>query len=89
MSEEKGKVVAVTCPCCQSLLWVEPATGSVVKSERAAAKKKESLDDLLLKEKKKKEGFATKFEATAELEKKKFESAKEKFEKAFEKLDDE
>ncbi|MCX6562850.1 MAG: hypothetical protein NTU60_04500 [Candidatus Aminicenantes bacterium] len=88
MSEEKGKVVAVTCPCCHSLLWVEASTGSLVKSEKAA-KKKESLDDLLLKEKKKKDGFATKFEETAELEKKKFETAKEKFAKAFEKLDDE
>jgi hypothetical protein len=89
MSEEKGKVVAVTCPCCQSLLWIDASTGGLVKSEKAAAKKKESLDDLLLKEKKKKDGFATKFEETAELEKKKFETAKAKFEKAFEKRDDE
>ena len=88
MSEQKGKVVAVTCPCCHSLLWVDPSTGGVVKSEKVA-KKKESLDELLLKEKQKKDGLATKFEATADLEKKKFESAKEKFEKAFEKLDDE
>jgi len=88
MSEEKGKIVAVTCPCCRTLLWVEASTGGVVKTEKAA-KKKESLDDLLLKEKQKKDGFATKFEATADLEKKKFETAKEKFEKAFEKLDEE
>ena len=89
MGDQKGKVVAVTCPCCQSLLWIDASTGGLVKSEKAAAKKKESLDDLLLKEKKKKDGFATKFEETAELEKKKFETAKEKFAKAFEKLDEE
>lgn len=87
MSDEKGKVVAVTCPCCRTLLWVDPATGGVVKTEKAA-KKKESLDELLLREKQKKDGFATKFEATADLEKKKFETAKEKFEKAFEKAEE-
>jgi len=76
----------VTCPCCQSVLWVEAATGSVMKSERVA-KKKESLDGLLLKEKE--EGFETKFEATADLEKQKLAKAEEKFEKTFEKLDDE
>ena len=76
----------MTCPCCQSVLWVEAATGSVMKSERVA-KKKESLDGLLLKEKE--EGFETKFEATADLEKQKLAKAEEKFEKTFEKLDDE
>ncbi len=87
MSTEKGKVHEVVCPSCQAVLWVEASTGAVVKSERAA-KKKESLDDLLLKEKKKKDAFATKFEATAELEKRKHEKAKEKFEKAFGKFRD-
>jgi hypothetical protein len=82
MSQDKGKVVEVACPCCRTILWVETSTGNVVKSEKAA-KKKESLDDLLLKEKKKKEGFETKFEATADLEKQKLAKAKEKFEKAF------
>jgi hypothetical protein len=87
MSTEKGKVHEVVCPCCQAVLWVEASTGGILKSERTA-KKKESLDDLLLKEKKKKEGFATKFEATAELEKRKHQKAREKFEKAFGKLED-
>jgi hypothetical protein len=87
MSQDTGKTFEIVCPCCRAVLWVDAEARGVVKSEKAA-KKKESLDDLLLREKKKKEGFATKFEATAELEKQKREQAKEKFAKAFEKLDE-
>ncbi len=87
MSNDREKTFEVTCPCCQATLWVDPLARSVIKSEKAA-RKKESLDDLLLKEKKKKEGFESKFEATAEIEKQKRQKAKEKFEKAFGKLDE-
>jgi hypothetical protein len=84
MSPEREKMHEIVCPCCQASLWVEAATGRIIKSERAAAaRKKESLDDLLLREKQKKEGFATKFEATAEVEKQKREKAAEKFAAAF------
>jgi hypothetical protein len=88
MSQEPEKIREVVCPCCQATLWIEAETGRLIKSEKAAVgKKKESLDDLLLKEKKKKEGFATKFESTAEIEKQKREKAQEAFEKAFGKVD--
>jgi uncharacterized Zn finger protein (UPF0148 family) len=84
MNEEQGKVHEVVCPCCQATLWIEAETGQLVKSEKAAsARKKESLDDLLLREKRKQEGFATKFESTAEVEKQKREKAAEKFAAAF------
>jgi hypothetical protein len=86
MDAEQGKVFEVVCPCCRSVVWVDATTGGIVKSERAA-KKKESLDDLLIKEKKKKDGFATKFEATADLERKKRELAQEKFARAFGNVD--
>jgi hypothetical protein len=88
MDAEHGSVFEVECPCCRARIWVDGGTGGVVKSEKAA-KKKESLDELLLKEKRKTEGFATKFEATADLEKKKRELAKEKFAKAFGRLEGE
>jgi hypothetical protein len=55
--------------------------------EKRGGKKKESLDELLLKEKKRTEEFERKFEATAELEKKKLEKAKEKFKKALSDFD--
>jgi len=87
MSNDREKTFEVTCPCCQATLWVDPSARSVIKSEKAA-RKKASLDDLLLKEKKKQEGFESKFEATAEIEKQKRQKAKEKFEKAFDKLDE-
>jgi hypothetical protein len=88
MNHESDRVHEVVCPCCRATLWIEAETGRLVKSEKVAAvRKKESLDDLLLQEKKKKEGFATKFEATAEVEKQKREKAAEKFAAAFRKPD--
>lgn len=89
MSPKHEGVLEIVCPCCQATLWVEAETGRLVKSEKAAvARKKESLDDLLSREKKKIEGFATKFESTAEVEKQKREKAKEAFEKALGKIDE-
>lgn len=87
MSQDQGKVLEIVCPCCRAVLWVDTAGGGVVRSEKAA-KTKESLDDLLVKEKAKKDGFATKFEATAALERRKREKAKEAFEKALGKSED-
>jgi len=85
--KEKGKVFQIVCPCCSSLLWVDALREEVIQSEKRGAKKKDSLNELLLKEKKRKEGFERKFEATAELEKKKLEKAKEKFKKVLQDLD--
>jgi len=81
MSEGKD-VFQVICPCCRAALWVDGASRTVVKSEKGAGKEKSSLDDLLVKEKQRRDGFERKFEATAELEKKKQEKAREKFDKA-------
>ena len=85
--KEKGKVFQIVCPCCESLLWVDAVTREVIQTEKRGGKKKESLDELLLKEKKRTEEFERKFEATAELEKKKLEKAKEKFKKALSDFD--
>lgn len=84
MSEEKKipGLFEVICPHCQSILWVDGVLRGVVKTEKHAARKKGSLDDLLAKEKKRQEEFERKFEATAELERKKKEKAQEAFEKA-------
>ena len=81
MSEKKD-VFEVVCPCCRAALWVDGVSRTVVKSEKGAGKEKSSLDDLLVKEKQRRDGFERKFEATAELEKKKQEKAREKFDKA-------
>lgn len=80
--EHTEGVFSVVCPCCQAIVWVDSSTQGVVKFEKDGGKKKESLDDLLLRERKRTSEFGRKFEATAELEKKKKEKAKEKFEKA-------
>lgn len=68
----------VDCPVCRSVLWIDPVSQKVVKSEKSK-KKKGTLDDLLEKEKKRKSEFDRKFEVTAELEREKKKKAQEKF----------
>jgi len=80
--EKKAGLFQLICPCCQSVLWVDAVTQKVIQTEKKGVKKKGSLDELLVKEKKRMQEFERKFEATAELEKKKLEQAKEKFAKA-------
>lgn len=76
----------VNCPRCRSVLWVDPVSQDVVKSEKSQ-KKKGTLDDLLEKEKKRKSEFDRKFEATAELEKEKKKKAQEKFTEVLTKIE--
>lgn len=88
-SKKKSEVFQFICPCCHSELWVDPVTQEVIQFEKKGGRKKGSLEELLLKEKKKKEEFDRKFQATAELEKKKRKKAQEKFAEALTKLDKE
>ncbi|MFQ6068911.1 MAG: hypothetical protein ACE5LC_00130 [Candidatus Aminicenantales bacterium] len=85
-SSKEKKIIQTRCPVCHSLLWVDSSTEEVIKLEKGK-KRKDSLENLLLKEKKRREAFEHKFEATAELEKKRLEKTKEEFEKALSKLD--
>jgi len=87
-SQKKRGVFQVNCPICHAILWVDPLTQGVIKSEKGK-KKKDSLDDLLLKEKKRVKAFDRKFEATAELEKKKREKLSLEFEKALSDVEEE
>lgn len=86
--KKEAEVFQLSCPCCHSLLWVDPVTGKVMQFEKKV-KPKGSLEDLLFKEKKKKQEFERKFEATAELEKKKRKKAQERFEKALTRVEKE
>ncbi len=83
-SEEKNgeNVFEIACPHCGTVIWVDGENRSVLKTERVA-RKKESFDDLLSREKTKRDGLATKFEATASLEKQKKDKARDAFAKAF------
>ncbi len=85
--KEKESVFQILCPCCQSLLWIDPVTQEVIQFEKRGGKKKETLEELLLKEKKRKAEFERKFEATAELERKRLKKAEEGFKKALTKFD--
>ncbi len=84
-ANKKG-VYSVDCPHCHSVLWIDSQTQEVIKTEKGK-KRTESLDELLLKEKKRKSEFERKFEATAELAKKRREKVKEKVEKALSEYD--
>jgi len=81
-------VFCLSCPVCRTVLWIDPVSQEVVKSEREQ-KKKGTLDELLVKEKKRKSEFDRKFEATAELEREKKKKAHEKFAEGFTKMDSE
>jgi uncharacterized Zn finger protein (UPF0148 family) len=87
MNEKKKlNVYGVSCPVCRTVLWIDPVSEEVVKSDKPK-KKKGSLDELLEKEKKRKSEFDRKFEATAELEKEKKKKAHEKFAEVLTKID--
>lgn len=88
VTKEKSDVFEILCPCCQSTLWIDPVNREVIQFERGH-KKKGSLEELFMKEKEKKAGFERKFQATAEMEKKRKKKVKEKFEKAFTEIDKE
>ena len=84
--KEKKKVFRIQCPGCQKVLWIDPVSQQVIRSERGK-RKKSSLDDLLVREKKKREGFERKFEATSEMQKERKLKAREIFEKALTNID--
>lgn len=79
---ENPNLLEIVCPHCHTVLWIDPATRSVIRAEKGGAKPKSSLDELLEKEHKRRSEFDQKFEATAELEKHKRQKAREKFDKA-------
>ena len=87
-TKENKKVFRIECPGCHKVLWVDPVTRQVIKSEKGQ-RKKGSLDDLLVQEKKKREEFERKFEATSEMQKERKEKAREIFEKALIDIDQE
>jgi len=87
MNGNDDKVFEIVCPHCGTVIWVDGENKNVLKTERTA-RKKESLDDLLAREKTKRDGMATKFEATASLEKQKKDKARDAFEKAFSSSDE-
>ena len=87
-TEKEKKVFRIQCPGCQRVIWIDPITRQVIRSEKGL-RKKGSLDDLLVKEKKKREGFERKFEATSEMQKERKEKAREIFERALTNIDKE
>jgi hypothetical protein len=87
-AENSKKVFRIECPGCRIVLWVDPVTQQVLRSEKNK-RKKGSLDDLLVQEKKKRAEFERKFEATSQMQKERKEKAREIFEKAFTDMDKE
>lgn len=88
MSDSNPDVFKLHCPCCGNVLWIDPASRTVLKTEKVK-KKTSSLDELLLKEKKKKDGADQLFASTSALEKKKRAEAQKQFAKVFSELESE
>jgi len=86
MSENKPGVFKITCSCCGNVLWIDPVSQIVLKTEKGK-KKTSSLDDLLKKEKKKKEEADQLFASTSALQKKKRSEAEKRFDKVFAELE--
>jgi Zn-finger nucleic acid-binding protein len=85
-AQDDQHVFSVVCPCCGAILWLDGATRSVLRSEKAK-RAKGSLDELLVKEHKRQSEFDRKFDATFELQKEKHNKADELFQKALEKAE--
>ena len=85
-AKKNQKAFRIQCPGCKKVLWIDPVTQQIIRSEKGQ-RKKGSLDDLLVQEKKKREGFERKFEATSEMREKRKEKAREIFKKALTNFD--
>jgi len=66
-----SELVEVSCPCCHCTLWVDSATGQVIRSENPDRRTDASFDDLLKREKDKKEQADRRFSMARELEQEK------------------
>lgn len=88
MNDNKSNVFKITCSCCGNVLWIDPISQAIIKTEKGK-KKTSSLDDLLLKEKKKKSEADQLFTSTSALEKKKRTEAAKQFDKVFAELESE
>lgn len=76
------KIIEVTCPKCNSSLWVDVDKKEVVQHKKGA-KQLSSFEDLLAKEKKKKETTEETFDSARKLEEAKKKKAEEIFNKNF------
>ncbi len=78
------KIIEITCPKCNSRLWVDVEEKKVVQHKKGE-KKLSSFEALLEKEKIKKEKTEETFMSARELEKAKKKKAEELFNKSFKK----
>ena len=75
-------IIEVTCPKCNSSLWIDVDKKEVVQHKRGK-KQLSSFEDLLAKEKKKKESTEETFSSARKLEKAKKKKAEEFFNNSF------
>jgi len=80
-SPEPRKTVRVECPCCQSVLVIDAATGVVIHHQEQK-KEHQSLDEFFAKQKTRSADLDAKLKATAEREKNKRDILEKKFQAA-------
>ena len=76
------KSIRVTCPCCETLLVVDPDTGAILREERKIKREHASLDDALGSLRSQKKEAAEKLARAMEESKHRQEILEKKFEEA-------
>jgi len=79
--DSSTELIRIECPGCRLVLWVDPVSRDVVKTEKPE-KEKASLDDLLIQEKNKKLAADQRFISTARLRDRKKAEARKRFAEA-------
>jgi hypothetical protein len=82
-----SKLVRVECPGCRLVLWLDPATGDIIKTEKTK-KEKASLDHLLVQERQKQLAADKRYSSTAQLRDIKKTEARKRFDEVLSKVED-
>jgi uncharacterized Zn finger protein (UPF0148 family) len=77
-----SKNLTVVCPCCDTLLIVDPATGAILREERRAHREHQSLDEALHQVKAQKKEAEEKLSRAMEETRHRQEILEKKFEEA-------
>lgn len=74
--------ITVTCPCCDTLLVIDPATGDILREERRTKREFQSLDEALGQVKSRRKEAEEKLSRAMEEQRRRDEILEKKFEEA-------
>ena len=76
------KNLSITCPCCETLLVIDPDTGAVLREERKTRREFQSLDDAIGQVKSRRKEAEEKLSRALEEQRNRDEILEKKFEEA-------